>query len=165
VNNWGILAGEVVRFARRRHVVTLLGPLAAIVLAGILVGTESCPIALALDLDGKCPLVVAFALVAASLPFVLDWLTTRFILTDQRLLLVRAPLWLRARSLWLEDVAGLSVRQGVLGRVGNFGDLWVDTPATRRSFLLFAFAPDPLVLRDQIAAAVTARKLGTAGDA
>lgn len=158
-----LLPGEVILLTTRRHVITLIVPLVFILVAGLLLLTQTCPIAVALQLDGRCPLVVAVALPAVPLPFLLDWLTTHFVLTNQRLLRRQRPLWLLTRSLGVSSIAGLTVRQGILGHLRGFGDVVKDSAATQGGRLIFDFVPTPETVLDRIAAAVASAHSGRAG--
>jgi Bacterial PH domain len=152
-----LFPGEQVLFVTHRHLITLLIPLFLIGMSAFLLLTRACPIALDLQLDGRCPLIASgFGLIAA-LVFGLDWLTTRFVLTSERLILVQAPIWLRTRSLRLSTIEGLSLRQGILGRFLAFGDVIVDSAATQGGRMVLDFVPGPEELRDRIAAAIAAR--------
>jgi uncharacterized membrane protein YdbT with pleckstrin-like domain len=151
-----LLPGEAVLLATRRHLIVLLVPLFLALVSALLVLTQACPMALDLQLDGRCPLVVGVFLFGVAALSLLDWLTTRFILTDQRLLLVQRPLWLRTRSLQLSAIAGLTLREGLLGRLLGLGEVVVDTAATRGGRLVLDFVPDPETVRDRLAAAIEA---------
>jgi len=151
-----LLPGEVVLFATRRHVFWLIVPLVLIITATVLLAVRACPIALELHLNGGCPLVMSAGFAAAALPFVLEWVTTRFILTNYRLIRLQAPVWLRSREFSLPAIHGLSVQQSLLGRLFGYGDLFADTAARRGGRIVLDFVPDPLRLRDEISAALWA---------
>jgi PH (Pleckstrin Homology) domain-containing protein len=157
--------GEGVLLVTRRHVITLVIPLLLILTAGLLLLTQTCPIAVAVQLDGRCPLVVAALGVTAALPFVLDWFTTRFVLTNRRVIRLQRPIWLLVRSLDLSTIEGLSLRQGILGRLVGFGDVVIDSAATQGGRLVFDFVPDPEVVLNRIAAAVAAMERAGGGGA
>jgi hypothetical protein len=147
--------GERVLLVTRRHGITLIMPLLLVLISLSLLFIEACPVALALRLDGRCPLAVRVIGFVAGLVVLLDWLTTRFVLTDRRLFVVQAPLWRRTHGFFLKDVAGLTVRTGLLGRLFGFGDIVVDSSATQGGRLVLGFVPAPEALRDRIAAAIS----------
>jgi hypothetical protein len=151
-----LLPGEMLLLATRRHLIILLVPLLLVLVSAILMETYACPIALDLQLDGRCPIVVAGFGGSAAFIVVLDWLTTRFLLTDQRLLFVQAPIWWRVRSLRPADMAGVTLRVGILGRLLGFGDVIVDSSATRGSRLVLDLIPDPEGVQARIAEAIAA---------
>jgi len=148
-----LFPGEQVLFVTHRHLITLLIPLLFVGVSAFLLLTRTCPIALDLQLDGRCPLIAAGFGLMGALVFILDWLTTRFVLTNERLILVQAPIWLQMRSLRLSAIEGLSLRQGILGCFLAFGDVIVDSAATQGGRLVLDAVPDPAVVRDRIAAA------------
>lgn len=152
-----LLPGEVVLFATRRHGLWLAVPLGLLVTAILLLAGQSCPAALALRLDGRCPLVIAAGLAAAGLPLVLEWVTTRFVLTTHRLLRIQAPLALRLQQLELAAVASVTVQQSLPGRLFGYGDVLADSAATHGGRLVLDVVPDPGRLRDLLAAAVRER--------
>ena len=149
-----LLDGERLLFVTRRHLNTLVLPLLFISGSVLLLLGQGCPAAVELHLDGRCPLVVGVVLVVASLPFILDWWTTRFILTDQRLLVVRRPVWRQLRSLPLGKIESLSLHVGLLGGLLGYGDVIVDSAATHADRLVLGFVPEPEQVRRQIAAAL-----------
>lgn len=152
-----LLPGEVVLFRVRRHPLTLLLPLALTFSAAIALSALACPTALELRLDGRCPLVVAFGLAVGSLPFLLDWLATRFVLTNFRLLRFWTPLGLHFESLRLTGIESLTVRQAFWGRLLGYGDVIADSTATLGNRIVLDTVADPQGLRDRIAATLARR--------
>ena len=153
-----LLPGETVLFVTRRHLLTLLVPLLFLFLATTSLAAQACPTALELRLDGRCPLIVALGFLAAGLPLLLDWLTTRFVLTNFRLLRLQTPIWVRVESLRLPAIESLSTRVGLTGRIFGFGDVIADSSATEGGRLRLDFVPRPKELRDRIAAAIEGRE-------
>jgi uncharacterized membrane protein YdbT with pleckstrin-like domain len=155
--------GEIVLLTTRRHILVLVVPLFFVLVAGLLSLTQTCPIAVALQFDGRCSPVVAVGVAVAALPFLLDWLTTRFVITNQRVLRLQRPIWLLSRSLELSAIEGLTLRQGILGRLLGFGDVIMDSAATQGGRLVFDFVPTPQAVLDRIAAAMASAHSGRAG--
>ena len=151
-----LLPGEVLLFTSRRHLLWLLVPLALILGAAVLAAVQVCPSGLPLRADGDCILVAATAGGFAALPFILEWATTRFILTNYRVIRRQAPAWVRTRELGIHHIHALSVRQSLLGRVLGYGELLVDSGAPRGGRIVLDFVPDPLRLRAEISAAAWA---------
>ena len=151
--------GETLLFASRRHWLALIVPVLCVVFAGTLQLAGSCARYPTIEVLHPCLLITILTVVVASTPFVLEWLTTWFILTNERVLLSQSPVWLRQRSLWLTEIASVSSEQGVLGRLLGFGTVRVDTAASQAGRITFDYVPDPRGAEAQIAAAVTARQL------
>lgn len=147
-----LLPGEILLFSTRRHLLWLLVPLALILIAAFLLATRACSTG-ELRLDDRCPVLVAVGVASAALPFLLEWRTTHFGLTNYRLFRLQAPVWLRSRQLDLAAIQSLSAQQSLLGRLFGFGDVFVDTAARRGGRIVLDYVPDPLRLRDAIAEA------------
>jgi uncharacterized membrane protein YdbT with pleckstrin-like domain len=150
--------GEVVLLITRRHVITLIIPLLLVLIAGLLLLTQTCPIAVAVQLDHRCPLVVAATVAGMALAFVLDWFTTRSVVTDQRVLLIQQPVWLLVRSVPLSAIETVSVRQGILGEFFGFGDVLIDSAATQDGRLVLDFVPHSVAFLTLLAAARARRR-------
>jgi hypothetical protein len=150
--------GEVTLLVTRRHLITLIIPLLLILIAGLLFLAQTCPIAVAVQLDHRCHLIVAATVAGMTLPFALDWLTTRFVLTNQRVLLIQQPTWLLVRSVDLRAVEAVSVRRGILGELFGFGDVLIDSSATQGGRLALDFAPNPAAALTLVAAARARRR-------
>jgi hypothetical protein len=152
-----LASGEVVLRVTRRPLITLVVSLLLIATAGRLLLTQTCAIAVAVQLDGRCPLVVGVTVTAMALPFVLDWFTTRFVVTNQRVLL-QQPLWLFVRSLDLSAIEAVSLQQGLLGELFGFGDGVIDRAATEGGRLVFDGVPQPTAVLTLLAAARARRR-------
>jgi uncharacterized membrane protein YdbT with pleckstrin-like domain len=77
------------------------------------------------------------------------WYAATLTLTDQRVLLERGIFVRRSKVIPLDRVQDASTRQGVIGRVLNYGDIEIDA-AGPRGAELFDHAAAPEVVRDQV---------------
>jgi hypothetical protein len=93
-----------------------------------------------------------------ALPFVLDWFTTWFVVTNQRVLLLQQPVWLLVHGVNVSAIESVSVRQGMLGEVFGFGDVLIDSAATQGGRLVFDFVPRPIAVLTLLVAARARRR-------
>ncbi|WP_144123526.1 PH domain-containing protein [Catellatospora sichuanensis] len=86
-------------------------------------------------------LVAVFLLVAAHR--VADWLLTRFVLTNRRLMLVRGVITRRVSMVPLLRVTDMHYLQSPLGRLLNYGTFQIDGGGTRGPLRRIADLPNP----------------------
>ncbi|MFN3650388.1 MAG: PH domain-containing protein [Armatimonadota bacterium] len=153
-----LLPGEQVLLITRRHLLTLLLPLLLLFAGGGALALLACPTALHLRLNGRCPLLLGVAVGTAALVLFVDWYFTRFVLTDQRLLRLRTPLWQRVHALSLPGLESLTVEVGLLGRLLGFGTILADTAATQGGRLVLDTVPDPEGIARAIAGSAAAAR-------
>ena len=80
-------------------------------------------------------------------------LSARYVLTDRRLIVSRGILSRGISQTELHRVQDVHVRQDVVGRILNYGQVYVETAGTGGTMRL-AYVPDPLSWSDSIFAAL-----------
>ncbi len=87
----------------------------------------------------------------------LNYITSEFAVTDKRVLVKHGVLRRRSLELLLNKIEGISVNQGLLGRVFNYGKIDVNgTGGTKQPFKSIS---KPFDFRKQVQAQVEAAKL------
>jgi uncharacterized membrane protein YdbT with pleckstrin-like domain len=79
----------------------------------------------------------------------LDWLFTRYYLTNFRLIEQRGIIGRRIVTIWLDKVQDVTVRFGILGRIFGFGDIEVESAGTYGK-IVFNSVPSPTALEHAI---------------
>ena len=153
-----LLPREIVLASTQRHFLFLLLPLVFLLIGAAFFLTQSCPLAVALRLDGRCYPVVGAAFLFAGGILVLDGWGTRFVLTSQRLMKTQTPVWLRSEILQLDSIESLTLKIGLLGRLFGFGTIFADSTATRRGRIALDFIPDPQRFHHRISGAIAQQR-------
>jgi uncharacterized membrane protein YdbT with pleckstrin-like domain len=79
----------------------------------------------------------------------LNWTASALTLTDQRVILEEGVLFRTTQAIPLDRVQDVSTRQGLLGRLLNYGSVEVDTAGAIANEV-FTYVPGPERLRDDI---------------
>lgn len=85
----------------------------------------------------------------------LNWLCTKYYLTNLRLIEQRGIIGKRIMSIWLDKVQDVACRFGILGRIFGFGDIEIQSAGTYGK-IVFSSLPSPRKLREQIEKAIFA---------
>jgi Bacterial PH domain len=122
----------------RMHPAVLAGPL--IVISGGLVAARKLA-----SRSGR-PDIVWGAYLLLLLDFsrrVAAWPETYFVVTNERMLLIRGPLLRTVAAMSLGKATGLTLQRTVLGRLLGYGSLIVVSPGRRRAFRKVRHLPYP----------------------
>jgi uncharacterized membrane protein YdbT with pleckstrin-like domain len=79
----------------------------------------------------------------------LNWTASALTLTDQRVILEEGVLFRTTQAIPLDRVQDVSTRQGLLGRLLDYGSVEVDTAGAIANEV-FTYVPRPETLRDDI---------------
>ena len=152
-------ADEEVVVDVRPHVWALVGPvLAAIV---VVVGSAAAAVA---GVPGAVSWVLVGLLVVVLSYLVvryLRWRSTSLVVTNQRLVRRTGVLSRRGREIPLIQLADISYRQSLFGRLIGAGDLILES-AGRDSVEVFAALPRPAMIQNEIYRLVSARSSASA---
>ena len=135
--------GERILLATRRHPVVLVKPvvrwMASLLAVGLIsfVLTEGNPIPL---LD-QIVLWLALAMSAHTAYQALTWWTTSYVVTDERVLLVRGVLSVDVRAVRLARVTETSFSRTVWGRLLGYGELRLDAAGEQLNLARLTYLP------------------------
>lgn len=124
-----LTAGENVLDWTKRHWIVLLGPVAlwALVMTGaIVLGFYVSPDRSNSIADWVSGVVAVIATIFLALR-VLRWITSRYVVTDSRVILIEGVISRNISSLRLEKMTDTVYRRPVMGRVFGYGDLLLDS--------------------------------------
>ncbi len=93
----------------------------------------------------------AFSLVMTAA--FLDWICTKYYLTNMRLIEERGIIGKRIMSIWLDKVQDVTCRFGILGRIFGFGDIEIESAGTYGK-IVFGSLPSPQRLQGEIEKAI-----------
>lgn len=79
----------------------------------------------------------------------LEWLYTKYYLTNLRLVEKRGVIGKTIVSISLDKVQDVKCKFGIIGRIFNFGDLEVESSGTLGK-IIFNFVPNPKELKENI---------------
>jgi len=79
----------------------------------------------------------------------LDWIYTKYYLTNLRLIEERGIIGKRIVIIWLDKVQDVTCKFGILGRIFGFGDIEIESAGTDGK-IVFGFLPSPRKLREEI---------------
>jgi len=149
-----ILPEERVIFKTNPHWLFVVAPEVALVVLGILI-LKYISLFITEQIPGSQWLLVFFG---ASWSFVmivifLDWICTKYYLTNLRLIEERGIIGKRIVSIWLNKVQDVTCRFGILGRIFGFGDIEIESAGTYGK-IIFGFLPSPRKLQDKIERAI-----------
>jgi hypothetical protein len=122
----------------RMHPAVLAGPL--IVTSGALVAARE------LARRSGRPDIVWGAYLLLLLDFsrqVASWPATYFVVTSERILLIRGSLFRTVEAMPLDKATGLTLQRTILGRLLGYGSLIVVSPGRRRAFRKVRYLPYP----------------------
>ncbi len=94
------------------------------------------------------PLILLILAIIVGIPAYVKYISTSFIITNKRVLLKKGLLTRRTGEILLPRIESVSIFQGILGRVFNYGDLMVS--GTGGSTDIFQDLPQPFYLRNTI---------------
>ena len=83
----------------------------------------------------------------------LDWICTKYYLTNLRLVEERGIIGKRIMSIRLEKVQDVICKFGILGRIFDFGDIEIESAGTYGK-IIFGFLPSPRKLQKEIEGAI-----------
>jgi uncharacterized membrane protein YdbT with pleckstrin-like domain len=79
----------------------------------------------------------------------LDWICTKYYLTNMRLIEERGIIGKRIMSIRLDKVQDVTCKFGILGRIFGFGDIEIESAGTYGK-ILFGSLPSPQRLQEEI---------------
>ena len=83
----------------------------------------------------------------------LDWICTKYYLTNLRLIEERGIIGKRIMSIWLDKVQDVTCKFGILGRIFGFGDIEIESAGTYGK-IVFSFLSSPRKLQEKIEKAI-----------
>jgi uncharacterized membrane protein YdbT with pleckstrin-like domain len=83
----------------------------------------------------------------------LDWICTKYYLTNLRLIEERGIIGKRIVSIWLNKVQDVTCKFGILGRIFGFGDIEIES-AGAYGKIVFGSLPSPEKFREEIEKAI-----------
>ncbi|HEX2054112.1 MAG TPA: PH domain-containing protein [Actinomycetota bacterium] len=138
-----LAAGERILLTTRRHPVLLVKPVAKWIASLLAVGlisfvlTEGRPIPI---LD-TIVLWLALAMTAYTAYKALDWWRTFYVVTDERVLLMRGVFSVNVSAVRLARVTETSFNRTLWGRLLGYGELKLDTPGEQLTLATLAYLP------------------------
>ncbi|MFC1855328.1 PH domain-containing protein [Thermodesulfobacteriota bacterium] len=78
-------------------------------------------------------IIYPILMVLAAIPIVFFFFSIRYELDDQYITKSSGVLWKKRRSIPLEKITNIDVRQGPVERIFNYGKIWIFTPSTGAS--------------------------------
>lgn len=137
--------GERILLTTRRHPVLLLKPVLKWILTLLAVGlisfvlTEGRPIPI---LD-QIVLWLALVMTAYTAYRVMSWWRTFYVVTDERVLLLRGIVSVNVTAVRLARVTETSFSRSVWGRILGYGELKLDTAADQMNLATLTYLPRP----------------------
>jgi len=83
----------------------------------------------------------------------LDWICTKYYLTNLRLIEERGIIGKRIMSIWLDKVQDVTCKFGILGRIFGFGDIEIQSAGTYGK-IVFGLLPSPREIQKQVERAI-----------
>jgi uncharacterized membrane protein YdbT with pleckstrin-like domain len=87
----------------------------------------------------------------------LDWICTKYYLTNLRLIEERGIVGKRIIVIWLNKVQDVTCKFGILGRIFGFGDIEIESAGTYGK-IVFNFLPRPRKLQEEIEKAIREKR-------
>lgn len=137
--------GEQVRHISRRHVIVLAKPFAVWLLTLLAVFsisfliTQNSPIPV-LDTAGLIVAGLASAYAGFNL---LEWWRDRYVVTDQRVLLIEGIIAVRVSAVSLARVTETSYSRSIWGRLFGYGELKLDSAGEQLGLAALSYLPKP----------------------
>ena len=151
-----ILPNEKVIFRVHPHWLVLAVPEVCL---GILTGLSITYLPIVLEtmtpsFAGKIWVFLAGAFIFVGIVIFLDWLCTKYYLTNIRLIDERGIIGRRIVSISLDNVQDVTCRFGILGRIFGFGDIEIESAGTYGK-IVFEFVPYPEEIQERIESALS----------
>ena len=149
-----ILPEERIIFKTNPHWLFVVAPEVALAVLGILI-FKYLPFLVTEQIPGSGWLLVLFGGAWSFVMTVifLDWICTKYYLTNLRLVEERGIIGKRIMSIWLDKVQDVTCKFGILGRIFGFGDIEIESAGTYGK-IVFGFLPSPRKLQDKIERAI-----------
>lgn len=132
----------------RRHPALLGRPAAAALLALVVAGTVTGR--MVHGAFGRLVWLAAVVVVARLVWRILEWNVDRFIVTDQRILVVRGLVTRRVMMLPLRKVTDMTYERSPAGRMLGYGEFVMESAGESQGMRRVAYLPSPDVLYLQI---------------
>ncbi len=149
-----LLPKERIIFKTNPHWLLVVAPEVALATFGILI-LEYLPSLLPGLIQLQQEIIMFFG---AALSFViiviyLDWISTRYYLTNLRLIEERGIIGKRIVSIGLDKVQDVTCKFGILGRIFGFGNIEIESAGTYGK-IVFGYLPSPRKLQEKIEGAI-----------
>lgn len=142
-----LLPNETIIYKAKTSIIALIGPIVLLVIGCVFLFTVSNDNVL------TClSLIVGLLVLANMLRAVVQYITTEFALTEQRVIAKTGGLHQNAVELQLKQIESIKVRQGILGRIFNYGSIIITgSGGTSGQFPMIS---RPMELRKQVNAQI-----------
>ena len=140
---------EEIIFKTNPHRLLLVFPEVFIVLFGLAVFRYLLPFLLMLGISTRIIIPLAGILVFLIVVIFLEWLCTKYYLTNLKLVEKRGVIGKRIVSISLDKVQDVKCKFGIIGRIFGFGDLEIESAGTLGK-IIFHFIPSPEKFQEKI---------------
>ena len=148
---------EEIIFKTNPHRILLVFPEVFIVLFGLAVFRYLLPLLLILGISTRIIIPLAGILVFLMIVIFLEWLCTKYYLTNLKLVEKRGVIGKRIVSISLDKVQDVKCKFGIIGRIFGFGDLEIESAGTLGK-IIFHFIPSPRKFQEKIQKAILESK-------
>lgn len=115
-------------------------------------------------LEGDYGAIIGWVLVAIGGLFViyflvryLKWISTLYVLTDQRVMIKRGILGRSIEDMSLNMITNIDVRQSALQRFLGYGTIVFSSEGGNLDDLVWKYVPDPFKVRSEVQSAISSR--------
>ena len=148
---------EKIVFKTNPHRLLLVFPEVFIVLFGLAVFRYLLPFLLMLGISARIMIPLAGILVFLMIVIFLEWICTKYYLTNLKLVEKRGVIGKRIVSISLDKVQDVKCKFGIIGRIFGFGDLEIESAGTLGK-IIFHFIPSPEKFQEKIQKAILKSK-------
>jgi uncharacterized membrane protein YdbT with pleckstrin-like domain len=134
-----LLPNEKIIWQTNPHWLFLVIPEIALLLVGIFVIKN---LSFTNQIFQSLTILFGIAIAFSMVVLFLNWICTKYYLTNIRLIEERGIIGKRIMSIWLDKIQDITIRFSIFGRIFNFGDIEIESAGTQGK-IVFDSLPNP----------------------